>query len=192
MIRKASPADLEGIYNVLRAIGNERKDPRQGFLIADYSRNEESYRRKYAIWLQELDYKYVYLEEKEIKAFLLAYRREEWLREVPQWLKDVIWHPCFDQSHLENFVLINQTAMYPELTGKGVGSRLYQALFADMVRDGIKDVFAETVIAPVPNFASLNFRLKQKYNLAGIRYEEMAGTILTTLVYHKTTGACGS
>ncbi|MCR4442080.1 MAG: GNAT family N-acetyltransferase [Peptococcaceae bacterium] len=185
MIRKATVRDLDGILSIMKSVGNRYKDPEQGFLMGDYTLHEKKHRQKYACDLKKLAYAYVYEENQKVKAFLMAYKKSEWLNEVPGWIDEIIWRPGFNSSFLDNFVLINQTAMYPELTGHGIGSMLYENLIQDLVADGVKNIFAETIIAPVPNFASLNFRIKQKYELAGIRYEEYAGVIHTTLVYHK-------
>lgn len=188
MIRKAGISDLRGIYAILKKVGSTRKNPAEGFLMNDYSGEEEKHLSKYAADLEKLEYSYVFEEGDLVKAFLIAYHKEEWLRETPLWNEEVFWHPSFNMSQLDNFILINQTAMYPDLTGRGIGSKLYEALFRDVTNNGIYDVFAETLIAPVPNIASLNFRIKQKYQLAGVRYEKSEGTIYTTLVYHKGLG----
>jgi hypothetical protein len=42
--------------------------------------------------------------------------------------------------------------MYPHLTGKSIGSKIYKTLFLDLKRDGITNMFAETLISPIPNF----------------------------------------
>jgi len=44
---------------------------------------------------------------------------------------------------------------------------------------------AETIISPIPNFASLAFRKKQNYFLAGVRYEPYLGEMYTDLIYYK-------
>lgn len=185
MIRKAKVGDLDGIFTILKSVGSSVKDAKKGFLMADYHQDETKYRDKYREDLKKLTYTYVYHEGAIIKGFLIAFTKEEWLAEVPGWLEDVFWNPSFDRSALEKFVLINQTAVYPELKGKGIGSLFYRALQADLHQDGLKDIFAETIIAPVPNFASLQFRLKQNYKLAGMRYEPYQDRIYSTLVYHK-------
>lgn len=185
MIRKALIQDLDGVLAVLKSVGNNNKDPHQGFLMNDYSRNEEAHRQKYARDLAALTYCYVYEGDSGVEAFLIAYTIEEWLKEVPDWLSAIYWRPGFDNNLLEDAVLINQTAMYPHLTGQGIGSRLYEALAADLRQRGIKGLFAETIIGPVPNLASLHFRLKQKYELVGMRYETHANTVYTTLIYYK-------
>ncbi len=185
MIRKANTFDLEGVLSVLQSVGTNIKDPLQGFLMADYTQNVAMYREQYAKYLKELKYKYVLEEDGKIKAFLLCYTKDEWLQEVPNWDKEIYWHPEFPSDGLDKFVLINQTAMYPELTGKGLGSRLYKALENDLRCDGIKYIMAETIVAPVPNFASLNFRIKQKYNFAGVRYEKYKEVMYSTLIYYR-------
>ncbi|MDX9872073.1 MAG: GNAT family N-acetyltransferase [Clostridia bacterium] len=185
MIRKASRQDLDGIVSILKSIGHAVKDPAQGFLMADYTKDEALYRQKYAQDLSLSPYAYVYDNNDKIEAFLLAYPLEYWLKKEPDWLEAVYWHPQFDKDLLKTSVLIYQTAMYPQLTGKGIGSQIYQQLLPDLQQNGITTMLAETVIAPIPNLASLNFRIKQKYDLAGMRYETFENTVYTTLVYSK-------
>lgn len=186
MIRRGTINDLDSIYHIVRSVGTGLKNPTQGFLMNDYTKDEEKYKAKYGEDINSSNYTYVYLEDGIIKAFLFAYSKDQWLKEVPTWLEDIHWHPNFNKQALENYILINQTAMYPQLTGKGIGSMLYQNLTEELHKEGIRDIFAETVIAPVPNMASLHFRIKQEYHLAGLRYEENIGTIYSTLIYHKT------
>jgi hypothetical protein len=185
VIRKAGVHDLDSIMAILKVLGTSEKNPTQGFMMNDYTVNEDLHRQKYERDLKTLTYTYVYEEDAVVKGFLIAYRKDEWLKEVPSWEEDIFWHPGFNRQNLKDFVLINQTGMFPGLTGKGIGSSLYKALFHDLAQAGIFNIFAETIIAPTPNFASLHFRIKQKYSLAGVRYEEYNGTIFTTLVYHK-------
>jgi predicted GNAT superfamily acetyltransferase len=86
----------------------------------------------------------------------------------------------------ENFVLVDKTAIRADLTSRGIGSRLYMRLIRDVRTRGIHDLFGETVVDPVPNFASLAFRKKQNYTLAGVHYERYYGKIVTDLVYHRS------
>jgi len=185
MIRRATIEDLDAIMSILKSIGHASKDPAQGFLMADYTKNEETHRQKYAHLLDTLTYTYVYVNNEEVESFLIAYTMDQWIKEVPNWLEDTNWHPNFDKSSLDSAILIYQTAMYPHLTGKGIGSKIYLTLFKDLEKDGITNMFAETVVAPIPNFASLNFRIKQSYELVGMRYELFEGTVYTTLIYCK-------
>jgi len=185
MIQNARPSDLNGIMAILQKVGTATKDPNQGFLMNDYTTNIEAHRQKYSQALAQLKYSYVYREEQEIKGFLMAYSKQEWLTKEPEWAAETIWAPHFDRGLLDNYVVINQTAILPGLTGKGVGSQFYSVLFPKLIRDGYTHVFAETIIAPYPNFASLNFRVKHNYQLAGVRFEELNNINYTTLVYYK-------
>jgi len=185
MIRKAAINDLDGILSIVQSVGTRYKDPAQGFLMNDYTQKEEQYRDKYGNILDSCFYTYVYEDHEKIKAFLIAHTKDEWFSENPCWAKEIYWYPKFDTGLLDKFILINQTAMYPELTGKGIGSLLYESLIKDLKAAEIQNIFAETIIAPIPNLASLNFRIKQKYEIAGVRYEENNGTVYTTLVYYK-------
>ena len=185
MLRQATSHDLDDIMSILKSLGSARKNPSLGFLMNNYSQNEPFFWKKYGSYLRSLSYKYVYEEDGNVAGFLLAFTKDEWLNENPSWIKEIYWRPGFDRNRLNNFVLINQTAICPGKTGRGIGSMLYAALFDDLKANGSFHVFAETIVAPVPNLASLNFRLKQKYELAGVRYEDADNTVFTTLVYYK-------
>lgn len=185
MIRKANIRDLSSILEILKSVGHSEKNPLQGFLMHDYTKDEEKHRKKYVQDLATLRFAYVYENASKVAAFLIAYTIKEWLRETPQWPEDIYWKPGFNKDLINNSIIINQTAMYPSLTGQGIGSRLYSALILDLKNAGIANIFAETIIAPFPNLASLNFRIKQKYEQVGVRYENHDNTIYTTLVYFK-------
>lgn len=185
IIRKATPADLEDILSILVSVGNNSKNPHQGFLMDDYTQNQEQHRKSYRKELETTKHTYVCEENKKVIAFMKVYTRSEWLQKVPGWEDVVYWKPGFNKDYLANYVLISQTAMFPGLTGKGIGSALFNFLLQELQREDIGHIFAETLIAPVPNLASLNYRLKLRYEYAGMRYEEIRGQVFTTLVYHK-------
>lgn len=183
--RKATTADVEAIISIAASVGQAVKDPTQGFLVDDYQGEKRKVRKKLCKAVRMLPYFYVAQRGHEIVGFLMAYPKEEWLKETPNWIEDIQWHPCFDQSILERFVLVDKTAIRADLTGQGIGSVLYEALKEDIRKSDIKYLIAETVINPVPNFASLHFRIKQRYQLAGTRYEYYNEVFLTDLVYYK-------
>lgn len=187
IVRKATSADLESIMSILISVGNKTKEPNQGFLMDDYTNNQDFHRKMFAEELKTTAYTYVCEENNRVVAFTKAYTREEWLQKVPNWESEVFWKPGFNRDYLVNYVLINQTAMFPELTSKGLGSLLFNFLIQELIANNIKNIFAETVIAPIPNLASLNYRLKQRYEFAGMRYEEFKGQLFTTLIYSKET-----
>ena len=116
---------------------------------------------------------------------MIAYTKDEWLKDNQNWIEDVYWKPDFDKSKLDNFVVVDKTAVLADLTGQGIGSHIYTRLISDLKSEGIENIFAETIISPQPNFASLQFRKKQKYSLAGMRYEDYNDNMYTDLVYHK-------
>lgn len=184
VVRKAACDDITGIMDVACSVGNSEKNHALGFLMDDYSGERSYFTDKFLKLLRELSYFYV-VEDGSILGFLIAYTKDEWLRYNPCWIDDIKWSPDFDMKRTDNFVLVDKTAVRKGLTGKGLGSLLYDSLILDIKSRGICDMFAETLISPVPNFASLQFRLKQKYRLAGVRYEKYKGTLYTDLVYHK-------
>lgn len=184
-IRKATTNDLEKILQIASSVGTMHKDSEQGFLIDDYINDRHSVRMKMQTALNVLGYFYVAEIGTELVGFLMAFRKDEWLSENPGWIEAVQWHPGFKQTLLEDFVLVDKTAVRADLTGRGIGSELYVRLADDLVRNSTGTILAETVIDPVPNFASLNFRKKQRYQLAGMRYEFYNSKIYTDLIYYK-------
>jgi Predicted acetyltransferase, GNAT superfamily len=184
VVRKAVSDDIDEIMDVACSVGNSSKVHSQGFLVDDYTLHYNHFRRKFSQLIMELEYFYV-VESSVILGFLIAYGKDQWLSYNLGWMEDVVWHPQFDRKNTENFVLIDKTAIFSHLTGRGLGSLLYKALISDMKDSGCCDIFAETIISPKPNFASLEFRLKQSYNLAGVRYENYRDNMYTDLVYHK-------
>ncbi len=184
-VRKAVPKDCHEVYQIASTVGKNKKISENGFLVDDYTSNPRYYQAKLLENIFELDYFYVAEIGGKMVGFLIAYTKDQWLKYNPSWLEDIHWHPEFDTQKTNDFIVIDKTAIHSSLTGKGIGSRLYVKLIDDIKRNGIYNIFAETIINPVPNFASLAFRKKQHYNLAGVRYEEYNDQILTDLVYHK-------
>ncbi len=183
-VRKARHEDIDAIMKIASTVGKGTKNHRQGFLMDDYTKNIEGHRRNMATKIETLDYFYVAVAE-EVVGFLMGYTKDQWLELNPNWLDDVYWHPEMDRRKLDRFILIDKTAIRSNLTGLGIGSKIYEKLIKDMRGKNISNIFAETLIAPIPNFASLEFRLKQKYQLCGFRYERYQGRVLSTLVYNK-------
>lgn len=184
-VRKATPEDVKEIHRIAATVGHKNKDSNLGFLIDDYSSDPSKYKKMFLTRIFELEYFYVAYASPKPVAFLMAYTKAEWLKYNPGWLDEIYWHPGFNKKYTKKFVLVDKTAVCSGLTGMGIGSKLYERLIADIAAKGIKNIFAETIISPVPNFASLQFRKKQRYQLAGVRYEEYNGEILTDLIYHK-------
>jgi len=183
-VRKAAHLDIDGIMDVACSVGNSNKIPRVGFLMDDYTQNYNYFKRLFLKLIMELDNFYV-IESNSIIGFLIAYTKEQWLIYNPDWLGDIIWSPQFDVKKVDNFVLVDKIAVRNGLTGKGLGSLLYKTLVPNIKKKNVCNLFSETLISPKPNFASLEFRNKQDYKLAGIRYESYKGTVYTDLVYHK-------
>jgi predicted GNAT superfamily acetyltransferase len=184
-VRKASPEDVNEIYRIAATVGHKNKDSNHGFLIDDYKSNPSRYKEMFLSRIFELEHFYIACAAQKPVAFLMAYSKADWLKHNPDWLDEIYWHPGFNLKHTKKFVLVDKTAVCSGLTGMGIGSKLYERLIADITAKGIKNIFAETIISPVPNFASLQFRKKQQYRLAGVRYEEYKGEILTDLIYYK-------
>ncbi len=183
-VRKATPDDAHDIVRVACSVGNSVHDPSLGFLVCNYASDPMRFRDEFARKTLELDHFYV-VEGKRVCGFLVAYNRDRWLEYNTRWLEDTYWHPDFDKSHLEKFVYVEKTAVMAGMTGQGIGSMLYERLVQDLRLRGVENMFAETVVAPSPNYASLEFRRKQAYSLVGVRYEKIEGRTYTSLVYLK-------
>ena len=183
-VRKAELNDINGIFDVAASVGTSEKESEQGFLVDDYLSKPAYYKKKIRNWIQNLEHLYV-AEYDKIYGFMIAYTREEWLKDNPNWLHEVYWNPDFDKSWTRKFIVVDKTAVYADLTAMGIGSLIYKRLLEDLRSEGIKNIFAETIISPQPNFASLQFRKKQNYSLAGVRYEKYNNNLYTDLIYHK-------
>ncbi len=189
-VRPVNEKDIDDIYQIAVSVGKGAKDSNQGFLVDDYASDRNYYMNKFLSLSQRLEHFYVAENvaapgKGHVVGFLIAYTREQWMEDNPEWIDEVKWHPNFDDDRLNNFVVIDKTAIRAHLTGHGIGSELYKRLIADIRPKGISTMMAETIISPVPNFASLAFRKKQNYFLAGVRYEPYLGEMYTDLIYYK-------
>ncbi len=186
IVQRASLEDVKGIYTVAASVGKGRKESTKGFLMDDYSDNPKEHKNKFKKNIETLNYMYTAKREGKVVGFLIAYTADQWLCDNPNWLEDINWKPDFDTGKLSKFIVIDKTAIMDGMTGQGVGSKLYQMLMKDLRKANIKHIFSETLVDPVPNFASLAFRKKQEYKLAGTRFEEYKNTMYTDLIYYKT------
>lgn len=184
-VRRARPGDEEGVYKIACSVSKGKRDSYEGFLIDDYPLDPEYYIDLFRDRIENLTYFYVAELDGKIIGFSLSYKKEMWLKYNPDWIESIIWHPEFDISLSEKFVIIDKTAIDAGHTGEGIGSLIYKRIMDDMRENGIDYIFSETVVHPIPNFASLAFRQKQNYILAGMRYEAYKGTIYTDLIYYK-------
>ncbi|MGV8146672.1 MAG: GNAT family N-acetyltransferase [Alkaliphilus sp.] len=183
----AQPGDVQEIYHIACSVGQNKKVASKGFLMDDYASDPKFYQSKILQNIFELRYFYVARSKtyNKIVGFLMANTREEWLGNNVGWIEEVYWSPKFDTDKTDNFVFVDKTAVYAPFTGRGIGSILFSTMIDDAKKAAINNVFAETIIGPEPNFASLAFRIKQNYKIAGMRYETYKGKDFTTLVYHK-------
>jgi len=189
-VRPVSEKDIPEIYHIAASVGKGAKDSNQGFLVDDYASDKDYYMNKFLTLSRRLEHFYVAENvaspgKSRVVGFLIAYTRDQWLKDNPDWVEEVKWHPNFDMDRLNSFVVVDKTAIRAHLTGHGIGSELYKRLIADIRPKGVTTMMAETIISPVPNFASLAFRKKQNYFLAGIRYEPYMGEMYTDLIYYK-------
>jgi len=183
-VKKAEKKDVAGIFGVAESVGTSKNDSYSGFLMDDYKSDPEYYMGVFTKMVEKLDYFYV-AKDREVVGFLMAYTKEQWLSENPEWVSKVHWSPEFDLGKIKSFVLVDKIAIMKNCSGKGVGSALYRRFIKDLKTAGVEGIFSETIIYPTPNFASLSFRKKQKHMLAGIRYEEFEGKILADGIYYK-------
>jgi ribosomal protein S18 acetylase RimI-like enzyme len=183
-VKKADKSDIQGIFRVAASVGNSEKDSYSGFLMDDYQSDPDCFMKLFERMVDKLDYFYV-AKERETLGFLMAYTKDQWLEEHPDWIDTIHWSPEFDLRKIGSFAFIDKIAIMKGCGGKGIGSALYIPFIANLKADGIEGIFSETIIYPTPNFASLAFRKKQKHMLAGIRYEEFNGKILADGIYYK-------
>ena len=184
-VRKAVERDVEGIYKVAVSVGKSKKTSYDGFLMDNYESRPEHFKKLFLKNIRNLRFFYVAQSKGEILGFIMAYTAQEWLEKYPDWTDHIIWKPNFTIYEYENFVLTDKIAVRSDLRGCGIGSKMYKKYIADLKESSINHVFSETIIDPVPNFASLSFRQKQHFKLAGTRFEKYKGKIYTDLIYYK-------
>lgn len=184
-VRKATEADVDGIYNVASSVGNIRKESYFGFLMDDYNANPDYFKKIFLEKTKKLKFFFVAEMNSKVVGFLMGYTREEWLCDNPEWVEAINWKPGFDLKRTDKFVLTDKIAVLSDYTGCGIGSRIYSQYMKALRNEGVDHIFSETLIDPVPNFASLSFRKKQSFKLAGTRYEDYEGVSYTDLIYYK-------
>lgn len=184
-VSKATENDIDGIIKVASSVGNGKLNSNQGFLMDNYGENKDLYIEKFKKDIHKSDLFYVIKSKNNILGFLLAYTKDQWLDNEPKWISDTKWKNDFDKESLNKFVILEKIAVNPNLTGRGLGSRLFTRFRKDSLNLDINNMFSETILSPKPNFASMKFAMKQRYKLAGIRYEEFKDNLFTTIIYHR-------
>lgn len=185
-VRKATPEDVEGIFSIASSVGKSKKESYDGFLMDNYTSSPRKHKKIFKERLLELNYFYIAEANDQPLGFLMGYTKEEWLKYNPNWIEEINWSPVFDMKKVDNFVLTDKIAIHSQYTGNGIGSKIYNKYMSDLKKDNIKNIFSETLISPTPNFASLSFRKKQKFKLAGTRFEKYQGKLYTDLIYYKS------
>ncbi|MBZ2175006.1 GNAT family N-acetyltransferase [Schnuerera sp. xch1] len=181
----ATETDIDGIIKVASSVGNSKKNHKQGFLMDNYLRDKEKYVSKFKNDIDNSKLFYVIKKRDHVLGFLLAYTKDQWLKSEPKWIFDTNWKDDFNKKALKKFVILEKIAVRSGLTGRGLGSELFKKFKEKSLNLGIKNMFSETILSPKPNFASMEFAMKQRYKLAGIRYENFEDKLFTTIVYHK-------
>jgi len=115
-VRPVDEKDIADIYQIASSVGKGAKDSNQGFLVDDYASDREYYVNKFLTLSKRLSHFYVAENvaspgKKHVVGFLIAYTREQWLEDNPDWIKEVNWHPDFDADRLKSFVVIDKTAI---------------------------------------------------------------------------------
>lgn len=185
IVRRATPQDVEGIYNVAASVGNTVQDPYDGFLMDDYTYVPHYYKERFCKWVDKLTFFYVAEVKHEIVGFLMAFTKEEWLDENPDWMEGIYWQPSFNLELTKDFVLTDKIAILHGYTALGIGSQLYAIYLKELEEAGYESIFSETIVAPTPNFASLSFRIKQSFDQVGVRYESYKDFNYTDLIYYR-------
>lgn len=188
-IRNADQKDVEGIFHVAASVGKKNKDPMQGYLMNDYESDPQGFKEKFKKLIDLSDFFYVaeYIDKdyKAIVGFTFGLRKNNWLKENPNWIKDCYFKPDFNKDLLDDFMVLEKIAVLDRFKRQGVGSMLSKRLIKDIKSQGIYDIFEEVIIAPVPNLPSVLFKKKRNFKLVSMRYEEVGKQVLTTLVYHR-------
>ncbi|MDF2547434.1 MAG: family acetyltransferase [Anaerosolibacter sp.] len=185
-VRPATEKDLNSIYEVACSVGYEEKDANQGFLMDNYTEKPKYYRNFFKKQITSLEHFYVAEDEGEIVGFTMAYTKKDWLRENPNWICDISWNPEFDIDRIDDFILVDKIAVMAENTSQGIGSIMHNHMLECLKNKGIRHIFQEVIVSPTPNFASLAFKHKQDFTLAGVRYEEYNKEVYTDLIYYKS------
>ncbi len=184
-IRNAIDSDVDGIFDVASSVGKGKNESYSGFLMDDYKKNKSYFKNSFKEKIKELDFFYVAEKSNKIIGFLIGYTQEEWHIANPNWFGEISWNPEFDLNNTKKFILTDKIAISANYTGRGIGSKMYKQLMDDMNKADYKYIFSETIIYPVPNFASLSFMKKQSFELAGTRYEKYEDVMYFDQIYSK-------
>lgn len=184
-VTKAKKSDIDGIIQVAASVGKAKNNSKQGYLMDNYTENKKKHIAKFEKDIENSKFFYVVKRRNNVVGFLLAYQKNQWLDIEPHWIFSTNWKGDFNKHALKNFVILEKIAVKSNLTGKGIGSELFKKFRQDALSSGIKHMFSETVLSPRPNYASMEFAMKQRYKLAGIRYEDFNDNLLTTIIYHR-------
>jgi len=184
-VRMAKVSDANKIYNVAVSVGKGKNESTNGFLMDNYRSNPSKFKKKFEDNIKNLKFVYVAEIKDKVVGFLIGYTKDEWVAKNSGWLGNVNWKTGFDLKKTEKFILTDKIAIISGLGSCGIGSKIYKKYMKDLRKEGIEHIFSETLIDPVPNFASLSFRKKQSFKLAGTSYEKENGIIYTSLVYYK-------
>lgn len=184
-ISVATEDDIDGIIKVASSVGKGKQDHKQGFLMDNYLKDKNKHVEKFKNDINNSKLFYVIKKRDKVLGFLLAYTKDQWLDNEPKWIFDTNWKNDFNKKSLKKFVILEKIAVRSNLTGRGLGSELFKKFRKESLNLGIKNMFSETILSPKPNFASMEFAMKQRYKLAGIRYEDFKDKIFTTIVYHR-------
>jgi len=184
-VRKARAEDIDGIFKIAASVGKGKKESTDGFLMDNYNADPKQYKKEFKEKAEKLKFFYVAEMRNELVGFLMGYTRKEWLADNPNWIEDINWSPGFNLNKTECFIMTDKIAITAKYKGCGIGSKIYNQYMKDLKIAGIKHIFSETIIDPVPNLASLAFRKKQAFKMAGMRYEKYNGTVYTDLIYYK-------
>ena len=143
-IEVAASHHIPRIAAMAKAFRLEELSPEQakdyGFLVSDFE--EEDYRD----FLHRANHFYVLLQNRKLLGFMLAYSSDR--IQDDEWLNLLI-----KSRHPDDFVLIKQICIQPEVTGRGLATSLYQYLVSQV--QGCP-LFAAIALEPV-NHGSIAF-----------------------------------
>jgi GNAT superfamily N-acetyltransferase len=167
MLRKATIADIDGVYSVYEKVKldrNKLNDPsfesyiqKNGFLLGLDSKET---------LLKEINEVYSFIvaeENNQIVGYLIADHRDEqkfYDDEYKTWfdleIKDLYYHD-------PNGMTIASIAVLPEYSGKGIATQMLNYLEQCLINEGINRLFSIVTLAPLTNCPSIIWHSKNGF-----------------------------
>lgn len=182
VVRYATPEDVEGICTLENTLILSNRPPkklatasREGFLIHRVDSGE------FSEYLRNTD-QHILLAAKdayEIVGYLLAHDFNIWEQQNPNWSKNL----NIPDEKLKFYR--NQKTLYLQHIARnkinqGIATQLFAQLLEIAVLKGFTRIVCEILADPIPNQVSLEFHLKQGFEIVGQDLEK-GGLVWTVL-----------